>query len=421
MGKEQITADSVPNSLLQAPHAVRSGPFVFVSGLYATDFETGIPVRSNPVFPFVGKTDIELQTEYILATLQKILQAAGTDLEQVVKTEVFLTEPQLLPWMEEVWREWFPQDPPARTIIEVGDEHIIPGALIEVYAIAVVPDENTRKEIINPPDFPKLWEHCSPAVKAGPFLFHSGLLATDSETGIPVGKDPKFPYYRNNAEDQAEYILSNMEKCAQAAGTTLQNAIKSQHYHVDRNDFHAIDRVWKKYMNVPPPRSSMEIKGFMVPGALTTANLMTLVPEERHQKREILYAEQFHPSMRNVHFSPAMEAGDWLFLAGQVATDFKEPVYGVHPQMPHYGIDISIQTEYVLNNLKELLEHCDATLDDVVQAHIYLLEPRRDYRGFERVWRRFIPERPPATTIIPSTGIMFHGPLIEIDFIAKKG
>ncbi len=116
-----------------------------------------------------------------------------------------------------------------------------------------------------------------------------------------------------------------------------------------------------------------------------------------------------------------MEAGDWVFLAGQVASDFKEPVYGASPSMPHYGIDISIQTEYTLNNLKELLAHCGSSLEDVVQAHIYLLAPRRDYRGFERVWRKFIPEDPPAMTVIPSTGIMFHGPLIEIDFIAKRG
>ena len=421
MGKELIEADSAPRSLLHAPQAVRSGPLVFVSGLYATDFQTGIPVHSNPNFPFAGKTDIELQTGYILDNLQTILRAAGTDLDQVVKTEVFLTDPPLLPWMEEVWRERFPRAPPARTLIEVGDEHIIPGALIEVYAIAVVPDANTRKEVISPAGFPNVREHCSPAVKAGPFLFHSGLPATDFETGIPVGKDPKFPYYRNNAEDQAEYVLSNMERCAQAAGTTLQNAVKSQHYHVDRNDFHDIDRVWKKYMNVPPPRSSMEIKGFMVPGALTTANLITLIPDETHQKREVLYDEQFHPDMRGVHFSPAVEAGEWLFLAGQVASDFKEPVYGVHPGMPHHGVDIAIQTEYTLKNLQALLEHCGATLDDVVAAHIYLLEPRRDYRGFERVWRRFVPDNPPALTVIPSTGIMFHGPLIEIDFIARRG
>ena len=62
MGKERVHTTSVPSSVLHAPQAVRSGPFVFVSGVYATDFKTGIAVRSDPTFPFVGKTDIELQT-----------------------------------------------------------------------------------------------------------------------------------------------------------------------------------------------------------------------------------------------------------------------------------------------------------------------------------------------------------------------
>ena len=421
MGKTIITARSVPQSLCHAPHAVQAGPFVFVSGLYATDFKTGIAVKSDPDFPFSGKTAVELQTEYILDNLEKILRAAGTGMDQVVKTEVYLTEPSLLPWMENVWRERFPKDPPARTVVEVGDEHIIPGALIEVFAIAIVPDANTKKEVISPPDYPAPWEHCSPAVKAGPFLFHSGLPATDSQTGIPVGKDPDFPHYRSNPEDQTNYVLGNMEKCAQAAGTTLQNAIKSQLYHIDRNDFHDIDMVWKSYMNVPPPRSAMEIKGLMVPGALMTANLISLIPDAKHQKKEILYTDQFHPSMRTVHFSPAIEAGDWIFLAGQVATDFKTPVLGVHPKMPHYGIDIEIQAEFVMKNLKELLEHCGATLDDVVVSHIFPLDARADYRGFERAYKKFIPRNPPAMTVIPSTGIMMFGPMVEIDFIAYKG
>jgi hypothetical protein len=47
-----------------------------VSGPYATDFEMDIPVKSNPAFPFTGKTDVELQTEYILDNLVKILKAA---------------------------------------------------------------------------------------------------------------------------------------------------------------------------------------------------------------------------------------------------------------------------------------------------------------------------------------------------------
>jgi enamine deaminase RidA (YjgF/YER057c/UK114 family) len=416
MKKEVINSPKAPPPLTHNPHAVKAGPYVFVSGLYATDFKTGIPVQSSLTFPFVGPSEIELQTEFILKNLAAVLEAAGTSLDNVVKTEVFLGHPRDLHGMDRVWREFFPAHPPARTTIEVGPNHLIPGALVEVYAIAVVPNGNVRKQVILPPGVPVPIEHCSQAVRAGNFLFHSGLPATDFKTGIPVGKDPDFPYYRSNPEDQIDYVLGNMEKCAQAAGTSLTNAVKSQHYHVDRRDFHDIDRVWKRYMPVPPPRSSMQIKGFMVPGALTTANLITLIPDAQHQKEEVRYDRQFHPSTRGVNFSPAIRAGDWVFLAGQVATEFKTPVFGVNPRMPFYGSDIEIQTEYVLRNLKELLEHCGSSLEHVVDAHIYLLNIQ-DYRGFERVYRRMISD-PPAMTVIPSTGIMFDGPLIEIDFIA---
>jgi enamine deaminase RidA (YjgF/YER057c/UK114 family) len=419
MKKESVFSEKAPRPLTHNPHAVKAGPYLFVSGLHATDFRTGIPVKSNPIFPFVGPTDIELQTEYILKNLAAILEAAGSGLDHVVKTEVFLGHPRHLHGLDGVWRQFFPTDPPARTTIEVGPNLLIPGALVEVYAIAIVPGAGVRKEVIAPAGVPVPTEHCSPAVKAGPFLFHSGLPATDFKTGIPVGKDPDFKYYRSNPEDQIEYVLANMERCAQAAGTTLKHAVKSQHYHVDRSHFHDIDRVWKKYMPVPPPRSSMEIKGFMVPGALTTANLITLIPDDQHQKEEVRFDKQFHPSARGVNFSPAVRAGDWVFLAGQVASDFKTPVFGAHPRMPYYGSDIEIQTEYVMRNLKELLEHCGSSLDQVVNAHIYLLDIN-DYRGFERVYRRMIPSNPPAMTVIPSTGIMFEGPILEIDFIAIR-
>jgi enamine deaminase RidA (YjgF/YER057c/UK114 family) len=420
MKKEIIFSEKAPRPLTHNPHAAKAGPYVFVSGLYATDFRTGIPVRSNPAFPFAGPSDIELQTEYILKNLAAILEAAGSSLDNVVKTEVFLEHPRYLHGLDMVWRQFFPSDPPARTTIEVGPNLLIPGALVEVHAIAVSPEGNVRKHVIAPAGVPMPTEHCSPAVKAGPFLFHSGLPATDFKTGIPVGKDPDFKYYRSNPEDQIEFVLSNMEKCAQAAGTTLKHAVKSQHYHVDRNHFHDIDRVWKRYMPVPPPRSSMEIKGFMVPGALTTANLITLIPDTQHQKEEVHFDRQFHPSARGVNFSPAIRAGDWIFLAGQVASDFKTPVFGAHPKMPWYGSNIEIQTEYVLRSLKELLEYCGSSLEGVVNAHVYLLDIN-DYRGFERVYRRMIPSNPPAMTAIPSTGIMFEGPIIEIDLIAIKG
>src|SRR2546427_10965992 len=150
MKKEVIVTSKAPQPITHNPQAIKVGPYVFVSGLYATDFKTGIPVRGNPNFPFAGPTDIELQTEYILKNLSEILQAAGSRLDNVVKTEVFLEHPKYLAGLDRVWREFFPKDPPARTTIEVGPHPLIPGALVEVYAIGIVPDGTVRKQVIQP-------------------------------------------------------------------------------------------------------------------------------------------------------------------------------------------------------------------------------------------------------------------------------
>ena len=68
------------------------------------------------------------------------------------------------------------------------------------------------------------------------------------------------------------------------------------------------------------------------------------------------------------------------------------------------------------------------TLADVVEAKVYLIDPRRDYRGFARAWERIFSavKARPVVNLIPSTqasgdtGIMFPGPTIEIDLISKR-
>jgi enamine deaminase RidA (YjgF/YER057c/UK114 family) len=76
-----------------------------------------------------------------------------------------------------------------------------------------------------------------------------------------------------------------------------------------------------------------------------------------------------------------------------------------------------------------LMDQLDGNgLDDIVEARIYLIDPRRDYRGFDRAWRRIFRgvDPLPAMSLIPSTqtngdsGIMWPGPRIEIDLISKK-
>jgi 2-iminobutanoate/2-iminopropanoate deaminase len=86
--------------------AVRGGAFLFVSGLTAANRATGAPFR--------GTTAAE--TQCILENLGRILVAAGSSLDRVVKVNVLLASMLEAPNMNEVYARFFPEPPPARTV-----------------------------------------------------------------------------------------------------------------------------------------------------------------------------------------------------------------------------------------------------------------------------------------------------------------
>jgi enamine deaminase RidA (YjgF/YER057c/UK114 family) len=429
-----VTTSASSARLVPAPAHRRAGDLIFVSSLYPVD-GSGQLVRGS-ANPYAGESDMGAQTRRVLEQLQQVLEDAGTTVDQTVKAEVQLADASDFHEFKVVWKEYFPEDPPARTTIVVGDEHIVPGARLNLHAVALAGDASVEREAINPDGVPNPLdaEHASHAVKAAPFLFPSAFPATDFENGIAAGRNmPNFPNYGSDAEMQAEYILENLSKVCEAAGTSIDQAVKSQFYETSLLNFHDVDGVWAKYMGLAPPRSSMACRGFVVPGALFAPNLIYLVPDAEHQKEETQKGIRWHPEVvRAVHFSPGITAGDWLFTAGQVPM----PDFGVHesivrtPQaLPNYWSDIEVQTDFTMVLLREQLEANGLSLADIVDARVYLINPRRDYRGFVRSWERIFEsaERKPTMSIIPSTqengdtGIMFEGPIIEIDLISKKG
>lgn len=426
---------STRETILPAPAHRRAGDFVFVSSLYPVD-DSGEIVRAESISPYLGQSDMAAQSRRVLEQLEEVLDAAESSLAQTLKAEVYLADAADFHEFKLVWKEFFPDSPPARTTIVVGDEHIIPGCRLNLHAVALSNGASVEREPIiadgipNPMDA----EHAPHAVKAAPFLFASAFPATDFKTGVPVGRNlPHFPNYGSDAEMQAHYILQNLSQVCEAAGTSIDQSVKSQFYETNLLNFHDVDGVWAQYMGLAPPRSSMACRGFVVPGALFAPNLIFLVPDGEHRKEETQKGIRWHPEeVRNVHFTPGLLAGDWLFTAGQVAM----PDFGVHESivrapeaLPHYWDDIEIQTDFTMVLLREQLEGNGLELGDIVDARVYLINPCRDYRGFARAWERlFEPVEPkPSMSIIPSTqengesGIMFGGPLIEIDLISKKG
>ena len=125
--RSAVRTDKAPAPLQGAPYsqAIRCGDFVFVAGQ--------LPL--NPAGEMVGKT-IEEQTEQVFRNLTAILDAAGSGLDKIVKTTVFLVDFADFAAMNEVYRKHVGDVPPARSTVAVKE--FPRGARIEIEAIAGV-------------------------------------------------------------------------------------------------------------------------------------------------------------------------------------------------------------------------------------------------------------------------------------------
>jgi len=273
--------------LVPVPRAVRAGDYIFTSSLYPVD-ESGRVVGLDAAQDEVRPSLMEIQARHCLESLKKVLAEAGGSIERVLKADVHLVDPADFYEFKLVWNEYFPSNPPARTSVEVGDTLPFHGARLNIDAVALASDSSFKREVLSDPEGadPIEAEGASHAVRAGNLVFCSGFAASDFKNGLAVGKRPGFPNYGSDAEMQAEYVFTRMNRVLKQAGTSLEQAIESQLYEPNLLTFHDVDGIWSRYMPLPPCRSSMGMKGLIVPGAVFVPNLTVLVPDEEHQKRE---------------------------------------------------------------------------------------------------------------------------------------
>jgi len=124
--KEIISTPEAPQAIGPYSQGVRSGEFLFISGQLPLDPATGEIVPG----------DVTLQAEQALKNLEAILKAAGSGMDKVVKTTIFLKNIQDFKAVNEVYSRFFKHDPPARSAFAVAE--LPRGALIEIEAIALV-------------------------------------------------------------------------------------------------------------------------------------------------------------------------------------------------------------------------------------------------------------------------------------------
>jgi 2-iminobutanoate/2-iminopropanoate deaminase len=123
---EIVATENAPGAIGPYSQAVKTGGMVFCSGQ--------IPI--NPATGEFVSEDVAEQTEQVLKNLSAVLEAAGSDLNNVVKTTVFLADMSDFAAMNEVYARYFSENKPARATVQAA--RLPRDARVEIDCIAVV-------------------------------------------------------------------------------------------------------------------------------------------------------------------------------------------------------------------------------------------------------------------------------------------
>lgn len=292
---EGIVPKDVKSPLAGYSLGIKVGDWVFTCGEVPTDWKgdwmSSTHMGDRSALAPDARVDpyhwyglpIRKQTDYTLQKLAAIVEAGGTNLEHAVKADVYLPDPRDYLGFEDVWKSWFPKDPPARVIIPyqgLGPK----GSKIEVAFTCIMPNGKLKKETIETTEAPQPLGHEPQAVKAGNFLFFSSQMACDEHGAIPGAQhDPRFPYYGHPAKTQMNYILNNVQSICAKAGTSLENICRRQAFHTDFHGFQeSIDEWAAHFPGDRPASTTIKVGGpLLAPGCDVLLDLIAYVPPGR--------------------------------------------------------------------------------------------------------------------------------------------
>ena len=268
--------------------AVTVGDFILIPGI--TSFAIGTEPRRNGVAAAALMTEgaqwaglpIKLETEFIIK--ERIVQSlalAGASLDDIVHAQVYLTDREDYSAFNEIWTRHFSKSPPTLDIIPCIEHGLAPyDGKIEINILALKPGGATKRRAIEG-GVPTAFRNQPQAMKAGDLLFMSGLMAFDGQgLAASATADPRQPHFSSSPEAQAEFIIDNIEKLCDAAGTSLANIVRVLQFHTDIREFYPVYKVWERRLGGRPvPFSAVEVPAPLpVPGATVLIEAWAYAP-----------------------------------------------------------------------------------------------------------------------------------------------
>ena len=258
---------------------VTGGPYMFNS-VWASDYETGIHPDTKVAQWVWWGNEARNETRFNLyERLKPRLEHVGSEPGNAVHATVYLTDIEDLYEVDRVWREFWPSDPPSRTVVPVrglgsprwegAKDHADGGTKSEVIFQSIRPGFGAERSVVETGT--GQLTHESEGIKAGPLLWISGQLAGD-ESGLLTEPD---------GISQVRYAFSRIEEICRAGGTDLSNLVRLRAWVTDIEDsYHVYDVLRERMPSDPPTVSITTVPGpLYVPGCSVIVDAVAYVPE----------------------------------------------------------------------------------------------------------------------------------------------
>ena len=263
-------------------------------------------------------------------------------------------------------------------------------------------------------------------VRAGEWLFFTGHEATDYENGIaesvigkpglPLGGVPR---YRR----EGDYLLARLSKLIADEGGDLRHIVRVDQYYPRAECVNPYQRARKALLgNYVPPSTSVLMDELLVEGACMDLSVLAVLPGQNREPKPAM--PEGVPVPKHSGFIPSLVAGDYVFVAGQMANN--EAMTGLEPEAYRppsaiwNGTDIRLQTEFLISSrLKPGLAAGGASLENAIKAQVYLTDID-DLPEFLDVWNSHFSENPCALTVVATKGLGLLEAKIEINIFGVR-
>jgi enamine deaminase RidA (YjgF/YER057c/UK114 family) len=334
--------------------------------------------------------DIRAQTRKTIEDMSAVLKNAGSSLANVASVNVYLTRAGDFAAMNEVYRTFWPKDPPVRTTI-VSDL-VIPGALVEMSMIAI--PTGGERVVIHPSDWIKSPNPYSYGIRSGDTLFLAGLVARNGKDNSVVEGD---------MTTQTKAVLDNAAQILKAAGMSFDNVVSSRVFITDGTKFQEMNKAYVPYFPKDPPARATVIAPLMGPQFQVE---IQLVASRAPKKAITTPGPDGSPGKPSAILSSAIQTGNRLYVSGILGNTAETQG------------DTEKQTVEIMNRVGRTLKAAGFDWSHVVDGVVYITDVK-NFDAMNRGYRTIFSKEFPARATV-RTGLVSPSGLVEIMFVASR-